>query len=124
MSTDPLKERFDYYGLADVPPSMLAGIGRALKRRLEGAQDGFYKVIASRGNLSAHFDSPQQMARAKKMQAEYWQAVFRDGLDQRFHDRATRIGNVHARIGLEPKWYVGAYGLILDELLKAIIAPG
>ena len=32
------------------------GVGRALKRRLDGALDGFYKVIASRRELSAHFD--------------------------------------------------------------------
>ncbi|MCM0000499.1 MAG: globin-coupled sensor protein [Erythrobacter sp.] len=124
MSADPLQERLDYYGLAEVRQSTLSGIGRALKRRLDGALDGFYKVIASRRELSAHFDSPQQMARAKGMQAEHWTAVFRDGVDRRFYDRATRIGNVHARIGLEPKWYVGAYGLVLDELITAIIAPG
>ena len=105
-------------------PQSLSGIGRALKRRLDGALEGFYRVIASRRELSAHFDSPQQMDRAKAMQAEHWQAVFRDGVDSRFYNRATRIGNVHARIGLEPKWYVGAYGLVLDELITAIIAPG
>ena len=124
MSTDPLQERLDYYGLAAVPQSTLSGIGKALKRRLDGALEGFYRVIASRRELSAHFDSPQQMDRAKAMQAEHWQAVFRDGVDSRFYNRATRIGNVHARIGLEPKWYVGAYGLVLDELITAIIAPG
>lgn len=124
MAIDPLKERLDYYGLADVRQGVLTGVGRALKRRLDEALDGFYRVIASRRELSAHFDSPQQMDRAKAMQAEHWLAVFRDGVDQRFYDRATRIGNVHARIGLEPKWYVGAYGLVLDELITAIIAPG
>lgn len=64
------------------------------------------------------------MARAKGMQAEHWTAVFRDGVDRRFYDRATRIGNVHARIGLEPQWYVGAYSLVLEQLVTAIIAPG
>ena len=124
MSADPLKERLDYCGLADMPRSTLDGVGRALGRRLDAALDGFYRIIASRRELSAHFDNPQQMGRAKAMQAEHWQAVFRDGVDARFYQRATRIGNVHARIGLEPKWYVGAYGLVLDELITAIIAPG
>jgi methyl-accepting chemotaxis protein len=124
MSTDPLQERIDFYGLAHVRQSTLSSIGRTLKRRLDGALDGFYKFISSRGDLSAHFDSPEQMGRARQAQAEHWTAVFRDGLDRRFYDRATRIGNVHARIGLEPKWYVGAYGLLLNELITAIIAQG
>jgi methyl-accepting chemotaxis protein len=109
LSADPLQERLDFYGLAEVRQSTLSGVARALKCRLDGALYGFYKVIASRRELSAHFDSPQQVDRAKAMQAEHWTAVFRDGVDQRFFDRATRIGNVHAGIGLEPKWYVGAY---------------
>jgi len=124
MTNTPLSERLDYYGLSNISQSVLNGVGRALRRRLDGALDGFYRVISSRKDLSAHFDSPQQMARAKQMQAEHWTSVFRDGVDDRFHQRAVRIGNVHARIGLEPKWYVGAYGLVLDELITAIIAPG
>ncbi|WP_379921926.1 globin-coupled sensor protein [Erythrobacter sp. R86502] len=124
MSAEKLKERLDYYGLAEIDTATLNGVSRALERQLDTALDDFYRVIAQRRELSAHFDNPQQMARAKAMQAEHWQAVFRDGVDDRFYQRATRIGNVHARIGLEPKWYVGAYGLVLDELITAIIAPG
>jgi methyl-accepting chemotaxis protein len=124
MSTDSLHERLDYYGLAAIEPATLNGVGKALKRRLDPALDGFYRIIAARPELSAHFENPQQMQRAKNLQAEHWQAVFRDGVDERFFNRAARIGNVHARIGLEPKWYVGAYGLILENLISAIVAPG
>lgn len=124
MSARALQERLDYYGLANLRQSTLAGVSRALKRRLDAALDAFYRVIASRRELADHFDGPQQMDRAKNMQMEHWKAVFRDGVDERFYQRATRIGAVHARIGLEPKWYVGAYGLVLDELISAIIAPG
>ncbi len=124
MSANELQERLEYYGLAELRPSVLSGVGRALRRRLDNALEGFYRVIAQRRELSAHFESPQQMNRAKTMQAEHWTAVFRDGIDDRFYQRAVRIGNVHARIGLEPKWYVGAYGMVLEELITAIIAPG
>ena len=60
------------------------------------------------------------MDKAKALQAEHWTAVFREGVDERFYNRAVRIGNVHARIGLKPKWYVGPYGLILEELTKTL----
>ena len=124
MTLGTLQERLDYYGLTAIPDATLNGVARALDRQLAGALDAFYAVISQRAELSGHFENPQQMGRAKAMQAEHWQSVFRDGVDERFHQRALRIGNVHARIGLEPKWYVGAYGLVLDELVTAIIAPG
>ncbi|MEO1489946.1 MAG: globin-coupled sensor protein, partial [Pseudomonadota bacterium] len=41
-----------------------------------------------------------------------------------FRNRAGHIGEVHARIGLEPKWYVGSYARLLEHLVEEIIAPG
>lgn len=100
MSANELQERLEYYGLAEVRPSIMSGVGRATGRRLDTALDRFYRMIAQRRELSAHFDGPQQMSRTKAMQAELWTTVFRDGIDDRFYQRALRIGYVHARIGL------------------------
>lgn len=124
MSLNPLKQRTEFYGIDDISPATRSAISRALSRRLSSALTKFYSTISQRPELSAFFNSPQQMDKAKNLQAEHWTAVFRDGVDDRFYQRAMRIGNVHARIGLEPKWYVGAYGMVLDELITAIIAPG
>lgn len=124
MTNSELSERLDFYGLDQVSPATLNGVGRALKRRLDHALGSFYDKIARRPGLSAHFTSPQHMDKAKALQAEHWRAVFRDGVDERFYQRALKIGNVHARIGLEPKWYVGAYSMVLEELITSIVAPG
>ncbi len=124
MPVNQLSECLDYYGLARVPSSTLRAIGRALGQRLEPALDRFYRTITQRPDPASHLSSAQQMSRAKGLQAEHWQSVFRDGVDDRFHKRALRIGEVHARIGLEPRWYVGAYGMVLEELITAIVARG
>ena len=124
MQDNNLDERLKFYGIDQLATASLDGVGRALKRRLAHALDGFYRKLARIPELSAQFSSPQHMEKAKALQAEHWTAVFRDGVDERFHSRAVRIGSVHARIGLEPKWYVGAYSLILEELAYAILAPG
>lgn len=108
MSNDQLKDRIDFYGIDKVSQATLNGVSRALKRRLDPAMTNFYAVISQRRELAAHFSGPQQMDKAKNLQSEHWRAVFRDGVDDRFYQRAVRIGKVHARIGLEPKWYVGA----------------
>ena len=124
MSEPSLAQRLDYYGLAKPDKQAFAGLGRALARRLDRALTAFYEAISARPELAAFFASRQQMDRAKGLQAEHWQAVFRDGIDTRFHERAVRIGNVHARIGLEPHWYIGAYSLVLEHLVMEIVAPG
>ena len=124
MQNDHLTERLNFYGFDRISSSALSGVGRAIKKRLDHALGEFYRKIANLPELSGYFSSPKHMEKAKALQAEHWTAVFRDGVDERFHARAMRIGNVHARIGLEPKWYVGAYGLILEQLAFAILAPG
>ncbi|MCK9912630.1 protoglobin domain-containing protein, partial [Microbacteriaceae bacterium K1510] len=32
------------------------------------------------------------------------------------------IGRAHARLGLEPRWYIGGYALITERLVHAVIA--
>jgi hypothetical protein len=35
--------------------------------------------------------------------------------DQDYIDGVTRIGKVHAKLGLEPQWYIGGYSLIMGR---------
>ena len=124
MPDTPLQTRLDFYGLAKADTDSFDGVRQALARRLDTALAAFYDTISARPELARFFDSNQQMNRAKSLEGEHWQAVFRDGVDQRFYERALRIGNVHARIGLEPHWYVGAYAMVLEHLVMEIVAPG
>ena len=117
-------ERLDFYGLATHDPAAFGAVSAALDRRLQDALEIFYATISARPQLAAFFASQQQMGRAKGAQAKHWEAVFRDGVDARFYDRAVRIGEVHARIGLEPHWYIGAYALVLEQLIMEMVAPG
>jgi methyl-accepting chemotaxis protein len=123
MADRSLSERLDFYGI-EAQNSAYKSIGRAVNRRIDRALDDFYTELRSRENLAAMFDDPAMIDRARKAQARHWQAVFEDGVDERFYDRSVHIGNVHARIGLEPKWYVGSYALMLEHLIAETIAPG
>lgn len=64
------------------------------------------------------------MARARSAQARHWKGAFTEGLDEAFLKRSNYIGGVHARIGLDPQWYVGSYARILNDLLMQMVAPG
>ena len=32
-----------------------------------------------------------------------------------------KIGQAHARIGLEPRWYIGGYALVMEQVINAIV---
>ena len=123
MAHRPLSERLAFYGITAQDPAH-KGVSRAINRRIERALDDFYTELRSRPELAAMFEDPAMMDRARGAQARHWQSVFEDGVDDRFRDRAAHIGAVHARIGLEPKWYVGSYARMLEHLIEECVAPG
>lgn len=124
MSSAPLQQRLDFYGFNNVKPAAYKGVNKALDRKLDKALAGFYETIKSRDDLSDFFGGPQSMGRAKKLQGDHWREVFKSGVNEAFEERSRHIGAVHSKIGLEPRWYLGAYSQILDSLILEIVAPG
>ena len=57
----------------------------------------------------------------KKRQGEHWRRLFSGRFDQEFVSGVRRVGEAHARIGLEPRWYLGGYAMVLCEI-GAILA--
>jgi methyl-accepting chemotaxis protein len=41
--------------------------------------------------------------------------------DSAYEEKVLTVGRTHARIGLEPRWYIGGYAIIADRLIKAIV---
>lgn len=63
------------------------------------------------------------MARAKAAQLRHWANLFSKPMDADYLATAEHVGLTHARIGLEPQWYVGAYASVIEELILKIAAP-
>ena len=59
---------------------------------------------------------------AKARQNSHWDRIAKAEFDQSYVEAVTVVGKVHARIGLEPRWYIGGYALITDRLIRAVIA--
>jgi methyl-accepting chemotaxis protein len=81
----------------------------------------FYAKVVANPALAAAFRGADGVERARQRQMQHWKAMA-DGLDRPEHlERVTRIGEVHARIGLETRWFVGGYALILAGLIERLI---
>ncbi|SKA36882.1 globin-coupled sensor protein [Consotaella salsifontis] len=101
---------------------------RALKRIqpmleeiLQPALDEFYGVVANQPEMSRFFPSANHMASAKSKQKEHWQGVAAGDLGPAYLARARMIGETHARIGLEPKYYISGYGHLLGSMVRRIV---
>ena len=116
-----LSERMDFSRLDEATRGHLKDLSPSIESHLDKALDLFYERIAIVPAVSAYFSEPAHMDRAKSAQAEHWRGIATGQLDADYYDRGLKIGLRHARIGLDPRWYIGGYALIVESLVKGII---
>lgn len=110
-----LQSRRQYLRIAPQDTRQLASLWTTLAPRLDVILNTFYDHLATVPDL-AHFFHGRDLATIKDAQKKHWHLSFTSGFDENYCSSVTRIGNAHARIGLEPRWFLGAYALILSEL--------
>jgi methyl-accepting chemotaxis protein len=60
------------------------------------------------------------MNMAKNKQVEHWSIILRGDFSQEYVTSVRRIGQTHARIGLEPRWYIAGYSFIMERVVALI----
>ena len=116
-----LQTRLKFYGLEQADTSAFHSVRNALTRFVGVALEKFYGKVKNFPELAHFFSSEGMLEHAKSAQNSHWMKVFGDGLTEDYYQRAVGVGRVHARIGLEPKWYVGGYAVILEELVTEMV---
>ncbi|MFC3173020.1 methyl-accepting chemotaxis protein [Novosphingobium bradum] len=113
-----------FYDLGPEDWQRLPRIAAALERHAPAALGRFYDKIAATPETARQFSSRAGMEAARAKQLDHWRHLFSGQPGAAYVQRATMIGEVHARIGLEPKWYVGGYASILAEVVAGMIQSG
>ncbi len=60
------------------------------------------------------------MAGAKDAQLRHWTTILEGRFDDAFETSVRRIGETHNRIGLELKWHIGGYNVLIAGLMRVI----
>jgi len=124
MGSLEINERISFYEIPTIHSDDGSALRNVVVKTIDGALTRFYSKISRTAVLSAHFKDEKHADRARNSQKSHWLGVFTDGVTEAYAARALAIGEVHARIGLEPKWYIGGYSIVLDDLIHQIITPG
>jgi methyl-accepting chemotaxis protein len=96
-------------------------LAQAISRHGPTVLDGFYKQIEADPRRSAIFGSQASMREARRRQIEHWIELFSGTINKAYLERAEKIGQVHARVGLEPTVYIGGYATVLSNLVELMI---
>jgi len=92
----------------------------SIEKALPGILDQFYVSIAKYPQIAALFPDEAIIRHAKQAQIKHWMAIASGTFDDNYYKSVTRIGMAHNRLGLEPRWYIAGYSMILTGLLRTI----
>ncbi|MDX3925057.1 MAG: methyl-accepting chemotaxis protein [Shinella sp.] len=120
-SNQDIDRRLEYLGLDAAARNDLKSLKPLIEKELGPALDKFYAIVRSSPEVSRLFSSEAQISRAKSAQLGHWVNIANGDFSADYAAKVVAIGRVHARIGLEPRWYIGGYGLIVEHLLTEAV---
>ena len=121
MSQRTLEDRLRFMKLDQKARAHIADLKPVIMKEMSGALDGFYDQIRATPETKAFFKGDDHIASAHKRQVSHWDRLSSGQFDETYGKAVATVGEVHARIGLEPSWYIGGYGLILETLLAKVL---
>lgn len=115
-----LQERLDFIGLDATERQRLQSLSEVIGKSIAGALDEFYAKVRVTPQVHEMFSNERHLQSAKQRQEGHWGLIASGEFDERYVDGVTKVGKVHAHLGLEPRWYIGGYALILEQLIASV----
>src|SRR4051812_18803408 len=104
-------ERLEFIKLDRKASDDIRRLKAVLEKHLPEALDQFYAHISGVPQVSRFFTNAEHMTRSKKNQIGHWANIAAANFGDEYGRSVGIIGQTHARIGLEPRWYIGGYAL-------------
>jgi diguanylate cyclase (GGDEF)-like protein/PAS domain S-box-containing protein len=114
-----IEARKAFLELTEADAERLRRVRGQLAAAQNGFADGFYAYLRQLPELAALLPDDATVARLKAAHGRYFASLTEGDYGDTYVDGRLRVGMTHARIGLTPKWYVGAFRKYLSDMLKA-----
>jgi len=118
---DHLANRLSFLKFDADAKEHLNGIRDIVVEALPEALDVFYRQITNFPETRSFFSGAQHVDGAKQRQISHWHRIAAGQFDQDYVAGVTKVGETHARVGLEPRWYIGGYALLLEKLITEVL---
>ena len=118
----PIARRAKFAQIDDRTGAVLRQGKSRVMEAMPSVLDAFYIHVGHFEETTAFFRNHDHMMHAKAMQLKHWGVILDGRFDATYEASAIRIGEVHARLGLDPSWYIGGYNILIAGLLRALAA--
>ncbi len=117
-----IERRKEYLGLDEACTLSITSLREVINENIDEIIDEFYDKIISFSEMDRIVGDAETLRRLKHHQRHYILSIF-DGLyDEEYVHSRLRIGAVHERIGVEPKFYVSSLYSLISILRNVVIS--
>jgi methyl-accepting chemotaxis protein len=116
-----LNKRLNFLNITHDDLQIVAKLRPVIAEAIGPALDVFYRTAKQYPEAARFFSSDAHIDHAKQKQIQHWSHLLSGKIDSNYVASATTIGQTHARLGLDPRWYIDGYGVILAGLTTAVL---
>ncbi|PTM91417.1 globin-coupled sensor protein [Mycoplana dimorpha] len=117
---EEISERLAFVGLGPDESDILRQTAPVVMANMDAALAAFYQKIRATPQTRVFFGDDAAVARAGSRQKQHWAMILGGEYGRDYLEAVRTVGSVHARIGLEPRWYIGGYALLMERLLAGL----
>ncbi len=120
IEKDTLASRLAFMKINDETSLILREFWPHVEEHLQTILDGFYNHVTSVPHLKKMLG--EKVPYLKQAQKKHWQGLFSGRFDESYYQSVHKIGLIHNKIDLEPRWYIGGYNFVLNHLTQIAVS--
>lgn len=109
LDAESRQARKDFLGITQEDEEMIAALRDQFGEFAPRLAEGFYRHLLANPETAKLLQDATLLERLKQAQMLYFEELVSGTYDQTYFDKRMRVGAIHNAVGLEPKWYLGAY---------------
>ena len=114
--------RLKFMQLSEADVAALKTLWEKLGPQQDTFIDAFYQHLISFDRTALFLQDPQLVARLKESQRQHLKTMFQAQWDEDYEESRYRVGRVHAEVGVEPQFFLGAFNVYYQQFLQHILA--
>jgi diguanylate cyclase (GGDEF)-like protein/PAS domain S-box-containing protein len=120
LTEQEIAARKEFLELSPIDCDLLRDVQKLIERDSAAFADGFYEHVLGFPEMRALVPTPDAETRLHHAMSAYFARLCQGDYDRDYVLDRLRVGLTHQRIGLEPKWYIGAYRKYLAEMVAIL----
>lgn len=122
ITSEDVARRMQFLEFGEEDVTRLAAMAAVAKHYADPVIEGLYQHFLAFSETREFFRDPSVLERVKRLQKEYFVRLTAGDYGPEYVENRLKIGAVHERIRLEPRWYLGAYNYYLRAVATRLLS--